>query len=89
MILCTPPQEGEGTPTMTGLFEVTVGGKLVHSKKVGRGGLGGVIVCTGIVVVQALYGSIAMRWKYRGTSSMNCRARGSHVGSVYPTLPVL
>ena len=30
-----PPQCGEGTPQATGFFEVTVAGKLVHSKKVG------------------------------------------------------
>jgi len=28
---------GEGTPTATGLFEVTVEGELVHSKKGGHG----------------------------------------------------
>ena len=27
-------QTGEGTPYVSGLFEVTVNGKLVHSKKV-------------------------------------------------------
>ncbi|KAF6078126.1 hypothetical protein HJG60_009038 [Phyllostomus discolor] len=33
--LCLPPlQCGEGTPQVTGFFEVTVAGKLVHSKKV-------------------------------------------------------
>lgn len=30
-----PPQSGQGTPEVTGWFEVTVGGHLVHSKKVG------------------------------------------------------
>ncbi|CAH2314231.1 seleno W [Pelobates cultripes] len=29
--------DGEGTPTSTGWFEVTVDGKLVHSKKNGDG----------------------------------------------------
>lgn len=29
--------EGEGTPNVTGYFEVTVDGKLVHSKKNGDG----------------------------------------------------
>lgn len=28
---------GEGTPTVTGWFEVSVGGKLIHSKKNGDG----------------------------------------------------
>ncbi len=28
---------GEGTPEVTGFFEVTVAGKLVHSKKAGHG----------------------------------------------------
>lgn len=28
------PQRGEGTPQVTGFFEVMVAGKLVHSKKV-------------------------------------------------------
>lgn len=32
--LSSPPQCGEGTPQVTGFFEVTVAGKLVHSKKV-------------------------------------------------------
>ena len=31
------PQCGEGTPQVTGFFEVTVAGKLVHSKKRGDG----------------------------------------------------
>ena len=30
-------QSGEGTPQVTGWFEVTVAGKLVHSKKNGDG----------------------------------------------------
>ena len=29
-------QTSEGTPTVTGWFEVSVGGKLIHSKKVNR-----------------------------------------------------
>lgn len=34
---CTPvsPQSGQGTQEVTGWFEVTVAGRLVHSKKVG------------------------------------------------------
>ncbi|XP_030921401.1 selenoprotein W-like [Geospiza fortis] len=35
---CPPtPQSGQGTPEVTGWFEVTVGGHLVHSKKNGDG----------------------------------------------------
>uniref|UniRef100_F6VFD9 Selenoprotein W n=1 Tax=Monodelphis domestica TaxID=13616 RepID=F6VFD9_MONDO len=35
LLLCL--QNGEGTPEVTGFFEVTVAGKLVHSKKAGHG----------------------------------------------------
>ena len=44
-----------------------------------------IIVVVVVVVVQALYGSITTRQKYKGTSSMNCRERGSHARGVYPT----
>ena len=36
-----------------------------------------------VVVIQALYGSIAMRQKYKGTSSMNWDPM--HARGVYPT----
>ena len=35
-----------------------------------------------VVVIQALYGSITTRQKYKGTSSMNCRERGSQARGV-------
>ena len=38
-----------------------------------------------VVVVLALYGSITTRRKYKGTSSIDCRERGSHARGVYPT----
>ena len=34
MLVCIFLQTSEGTPTVTGWFEVSVGGKLIHSKKV-------------------------------------------------------
>ena len=43
------------------------------------------IIIVVVVVVLAFYGSITMRQKYKGTSSMDCRDRGSHVRVVYPT----
>ena len=39
----------------------------------------GIIV---VVVIQALYRSITTRQKYKGTSSMNRRERGSHARGV-------
>ena len=33
-LICIFLQTSEGTPTVTGWFEVSVGGKLIHSKKV-------------------------------------------------------
>ena len=38
-----------------------------------------------IVVVLSLYGSTTMRRKYKGTSGMDCRERGSHARGLYPT----
>ena len=38
-----------------------------------------------VVVIQAIYGSITTGQKYKRTSSMNCRERGSHARGVYPT----
>ena len=38
-----------------------------------------------VVAIQELYESITTRNKYKGTSSMNCRERGSHARGAYPT----
>ena len=44
------------------------------------------IVVVVVVVIQALYGSIAKRQKYKGNIySMNYKERGSHARGVYPT----
>ena len=37
-----------------------------------------------VLVIQALHGSITTRKKYKATSSINCRERGSHARGVYP-----
>ena len=44
-----------------------------------------VVVVVVVVVVLALYGSITTRRKYKGTSNMDCRERGSYARGVYPT----
>ena len=43
------------------------------------------VVVVVVVIIQALYGSITTRQKYKGTSSMNCRELGSHARGVYLT----
>ena len=45
-----------------------------------------VVLVVIVVVIQALYGSITTRQKYKGTASMNYRERGSHARGVYLTL---
>ena len=38
-----------------------------------------------VVVVLALYGCITTGRKYKGTSSIDCRERGSHALGMHPT----
>ena len=45
----------------------------------------GTAVVVAVMIIQALYGSITMRQKNKGPSSMDCRERGFHARGGYPT----